>query len=492
LRSINDRIRLPIDHNNRKFDVVDIDGQGAGHMERIRPMRRDQQRHVQPDSSYNVRQPLARTEPWQSLHRTLGNTHLSSVLQPKLTVSHPTDIYEQQADRVADEVMRMPASAVGVERTVGPHIQRLCPGCEDELKRQPLEEEEEPLQTKALLPGSLLQRQAPEEEELLQPKTDPDSTPDVSPESETAIHALSGRGQPLSDSVRSFMEPRFHTDFSAVRLHTDASAHDLARSVNAQAFTVGTNIVFGAGHYDPASERGKHLLAHELTHVVQQGQGSGSSALQKQSNSEPEESTAKAQKAANEAESLRQQQAPCIWFDSWSNDRRDNDRDGKIDEGNEQQSDGIHYPISYKGRLCDNDESLETTDTTCRVKDIKVHYRVCIDIPRAAYAAAAIPFPQTRSVVTAMQQLHNRYTRSWKVLMYNGVRDPAFNGTLLKGDFVAERHGNEWLGHSGIALSGSEIVHLPGPSRGLSAPSACNDIVKDNGFGHTFAARPKV
>jgi len=70
--------------------------------------------------------------------------------------------------------------------------------------------------------------------------------------------------------VRGFMETRFGADFSAVRIHTDAKAHDLARAMSAQAFTVGHDMVFGAGHYAPESERGKHLIAHELTHVVQQ------------------------------------------------------------------------------------------------------------------------------------------------------------------------------------------------------------------------------
>jgi hypothetical protein len=66
------------------------------------------------------------------------------------------------------------------------------------------------------------------------------------------------------------MEPRFGTDFSAVRVHTDSNAQSLARSVNAQAFTVGNDVVFGAGQYAPESDSGKRLLAHELTHVIQQ------------------------------------------------------------------------------------------------------------------------------------------------------------------------------------------------------------------------------
>jgi hypothetical protein len=85
----------------------------------------------------------------------------------------------------------------------------------------------------------------------------------------------SGRGQPLAPTVRAQLEPRFGRDFSAVRVHTDSSAASAAQAVNAAAFTVGSNIVFGLGRYSPATPRGKALLAHELTHVVQQTGGAG-------------------------------------------------------------------------------------------------------------------------------------------------------------------------------------------------------------------------
>lgn len=90
---------------------------------------------------------------------------------------------------------------------------------------------------------------------------------------------LHSSGQPLDITTRGFMESRFGHDFSHVRVHTDSRAAESARAVNAIAYTVGRNIVFGAGHYEPASSRGRHLLAHELTHVTQQGEGSISSQL---------------------------------------------------------------------------------------------------------------------------------------------------------------------------------------------------------------------
>jgi hypothetical protein len=83
---------------------------------------------------------------------------------------------------------------------------------------------------------------------------------------------LSSSGQPLSTSARGVMEPRFGHDFSQVQVHTDQRAAESARRVNALAYTIGQHIMFDAGKYDPSSQAGKHLLAHELTHVVQQAQ----------------------------------------------------------------------------------------------------------------------------------------------------------------------------------------------------------------------------
>jgi hypothetical protein len=86
---------------------------------------------------------------------------------------------------------------------------------------------------------------------------------------------LSTSGQPLDTATRAWIEPRFNHDFSDVRVHTDACAAESAREVNALAYTVGRDVVFGAGHYAPGTERGSRLLAHELTHVVQQTTGGG-------------------------------------------------------------------------------------------------------------------------------------------------------------------------------------------------------------------------
>ena len=93
----------------------------------------------------------------------------------------------------------------------------------------------------------------------------------ASPVAPPLVHeVLRSSGQPLDFSTRAFMEPRFRQDFSQVRVHDDEQAAESARSVGAHAYTVGKHVVFGAGKYAPQSREGRHLLAHELTHVAQQ------------------------------------------------------------------------------------------------------------------------------------------------------------------------------------------------------------------------------
>jgi hypothetical protein len=95
----------------------------------------------------------------------------------------------------------------------------------------------------------------------------------VEEERSPVLDTVGSGGSPLPAEVRQDMEGRFGQDFGDVRVHSDGTAHDSAKSVNAQAFTVGSDIVFQSGNYDPASDSGRHMLAHELTHVVQQRNG---------------------------------------------------------------------------------------------------------------------------------------------------------------------------------------------------------------------------
>ncbi|UCF91849.1 MAG: DUF4157 domain-containing protein [Desulfobacterales bacterium] len=116
----------------------------------------------------------------------------------------------------------------------------------------------------------LVRRQTEEKEELLQTKPVTDRTPEVTPCVAAEIALMQGSGQPLPSSERTFFEPRFGHDFSEVRIHADTRAANAAQALHSRAFTVGRDIVFGARQYQPEKTSGRQLLAHELTHVMQQ------------------------------------------------------------------------------------------------------------------------------------------------------------------------------------------------------------------------------
>ena len=137
---------------------------------------------------------------------------LATRVQAKLTVSAPDNPYEQEADRVADQLMRMPSAATPTETV---------------------------------------------------------ENSKMSSATESGISGVLGKGQALPDSVRAYFEPRLGYDFSRARIHANGLAAASAKSVNALAYTVGRDVVFGAGRYAPSTSEGKELLAHELVHVIQ-------------------------------------------------------------------------------------------------------------------------------------------------------------------------------------------------------------------------------
>ncbi len=191
------------------------------------------------------------------LQRLAGNQAAGRFIQAKLHISQPGDKYEQEADMMADCVMQAPESAsVDIAPVSIPHFQRKCADCASGQGLCPTcAEEEETLQRKA------------------QTRKADNGAPSASPIVENEINSLRGGGQPLAPSARSFFEPRFGYDFSNVRVYTNQAASKLSRDFNARAFTTGNDIVFGKGQYDPETTAGKSLLAHELTHVIQQTGG---------------------------------------------------------------------------------------------------------------------------------------------------------------------------------------------------------------------------
>jgi Domain of unknown function (DUF4157) len=186
---------------------------------------------------------------WQSLAMRSG------IIQPKLTVGKVDDPYEREADRVADQVMRMPAPrsdghGLSIAPVTSNQPQRACDQCE-------------------------------EEDEKLQRK-ESGSAAEVPATAPPIVHqTLSSPGQPIDAATRAYFEPRFGHSFADVRLHTGEEADVAARGLNARAFTVGNQIAFAAGQYTPHSEIGSRLLAHELTHVLQQ-HGAHTATVQRQ------------------------------------------------------------------------------------------------------------------------------------------------------------------------------------------------------------------
>jgi hypothetical protein len=176
---------------------------------------------------------------------------VAGAIQTKLAINKPGDHYEQEADRISEQVMRMPEPQLQRACTCG----GACPKCQTEQPGQ----EHERLQTKHV--GSSDSGQA--------------AAPPI------VYEVLASPGRPLDAATRAFVEPRFGHDFSHVRVHTDATAAQSAEAVNAQAYAVGRDLVFARGQYAPGTARGRHLLAHELAHVVQQEGGLGTSVVQR-------------------------------------------------------------------------------------------------------------------------------------------------------------------------------------------------------------------
>lgn len=178
-----------------------------------------------------------------------------STLQAKLYLSQPNDPYEQEADRVADSVVRMaePAIQSGGSQSYSP----LTVATIQRETRSPFAETE----------GAIIQVDEPE---LIQAKAPLGQTPILAPALAGQVQALRSGGQPLPAAVRTYMEPRFSRDFSQVKIHTHPAAGRLATALNARAFTLGNTVTFAPGQFTPTTAEGKRLIAHELAHVLQQ------------------------------------------------------------------------------------------------------------------------------------------------------------------------------------------------------------------------------
>ncbi|QIA08473.1 eCIS core domain-containing protein [Draconibacterium halophilum] len=236
-------------------------------------------------------------------------------VQPKLKVGQVGDKYEQEADNIADAVVDRNTEIGNADgdrqvqnntlsESISPLVQHDLEELgqaqnsvmeeEEALQTQAVEEEEEALQMQSEEDEEMVQTQIEEEEEPLQmqveeeeeepvqmqveseeeevmmPKLEGKSVTDSSSNVETGLKQNNSNGKPMDNPIQAEMESGFGADFSSVRIHDDSNAAKLNQQMGAKAFTNGKDIYFNDGNYNPASEEGKHLLAHELAHTIQQ------------------------------------------------------------------------------------------------------------------------------------------------------------------------------------------------------------------------------
>jgi hypothetical protein len=220
-------------------------------------------------------------------------------IQAKLSIGQSNDAYEQEADQIADKVIQQSA----------PNVQTKCDACaeeesvqkkplvsqisplvqktgidEEELQAKPLQSslnplvqktgiDEEELQAKPLQSSlnPLVQKTGIDEEELQMKSAAIQKKDEASHDLENKINGARGKGNTMDNTTQSLMSGSFGADFSQVNIHTDSNAVQMSQELGAKAFTVGNDVFFNQGEYNPQSNAGKHLLAHELTHTVQQG-----------------------------------------------------------------------------------------------------------------------------------------------------------------------------------------------------------------------------
>ncbi len=254
-----------------------------------------------------------RTQPMADQQQAVGNQAVqrlleSQTLQPKLSVAPPDDAYEREADHVANKVVGKPGQAGATQTAETPGaihrlsepVHRAPAKAEDDKKKKPeggkgqaqkeapradkggggkekggKEKKEEPKKkeedkVKRKAAGMDDEEKKEKEDEPIERLAEDKAVPEVSPELERDLDRLGSGGQPLSQELRGFLEPRFGRDLGDVRIHLDSQAAGAAHELDAQAFTRGQHVFFGAGYFEPNTAEGRWLMAHEVTHTLQQ------------------------------------------------------------------------------------------------------------------------------------------------------------------------------------------------------------------------------
>ncbi len=228
----------------------------------------------------------------RSVQRECATCESDTSIQPRLEVGPVDDPLEVEADATADRVVRRQmagndgfgADAPSLQAKSDHAVQRQCASCQSERNIQPQLEigpVDDPLEVEAdAMADHVVRRQAADRNEdgsrnrqawaKAESADSPASTGDGL---ESSLAHSSGAGAPLASPTRDRMEDAFGADFSAVRIHTGSASSAMNEEIGARAFTYGTDIHFNDGEYQPGTQSGAHLLAHELTHVVQQNSG---------------------------------------------------------------------------------------------------------------------------------------------------------------------------------------------------------------------------
>ena len=183
--------------------------------------------------------------------KCIGSSDYSEIIQTKLKISKPSDPFEKEADRIAEQVLQMPASQSIDPSTQSEKIDPKNTSFNMEYEKLLLKKEEVNID------------KARKTLRILSFEKDDEDTDKIK-------KVYSGSGFPLDNNTKDLMESKFGYDFSNIRIHNDTKAAELADSVNALAFTLGKHIVFGHGQYLPHTISGQKLLAHELMHTIQQ------------------------------------------------------------------------------------------------------------------------------------------------------------------------------------------------------------------------------
>jgi len=225
---------------------------------------------------------------------TSSDAFFKPTVQTKLAVGQAGDQYEQEADAAADRVVNGTNSTSASKGASGDgkpvasgissvQMKEIAPA-EEEKAVQKKEEEKEPVQKKEEDKKEEPIQKKEEEEKPVQKKGNNDA---VSANVESRLSSRKGKGSSLGGSLRNEMEKGFGADFGDVRIHNDSEAKAMAGEMGAQAFTQGNDIYFNEGKFNPESKAGKELLAHELTHTIQQ-EGLSENTIQQKGEEETE------------------------------------------------------------------------------------------------------------------------------------------------------------------------------------------------------------